>query len=278
MTANKLPTLSSHTHFHSELAPQALQNWNSAVKAAHATDNSIAIFDIIGSDAFGEGVTAKRIGTLLQALNGEDVTVNINSPGGDMFEGLAIYNQLKDYRGNVTVKIFGIAASAASIIAMAGDDIQIGRGAFLMIHNCWGVTVGHRQNLIQAAQQMAQFDLAMQDIYATRSGLAVEEIAAMMDNETFISGQEAIKKGLANKLLAVDEIVDHDESPTAALRKIDALLAKTHTPRSERRKLLKAISSYTPGAVAKPTDTPGAVNPETLHQLTAVLHRLAPHL
>lgn len=75
-------------------------------------------------------------------MNGADVTVNINSPGGDMFEGLAIYNLLREYQGKVTVKVLGIAASAASVIAMAGDDIQIGRGAFLMIHNCWVVAMG----------------------------------------------------------------------------------------------------------------------------------------
>lgn len=84
-------------------------------------------------------------------MGGENVTVNINSPGGDMFEGLAIYNLLREYSGKVTVKVLGIAASAASIIAMAGDEIQIGRGAFLMIHNCWIVMIGNRHDLAKAA-------------------------------------------------------------------------------------------------------------------------------
>ncbi len=89
-------------------------------KAAATDDNSISVFDVIGQDYWGEGVTAKRIAGALRAMNGADVTVNINSPGGDMFEGLAIYNLLREYEGRVTVKVLGIAASAASVIAMAG--------------------------------------------------------------------------------------------------------------------------------------------------------------
>ena len=118
-----------------ETLPSALDRWDGGIKAAATDDNSISVFDVIGQDYWGEGVTAKRIAGALRAMNGADVTVNINSPGGDMFEGLAIYNLLREYEGRVTVKVLGIAASAASIIAMAGDDIQIGRGAFLMIHN-----------------------------------------------------------------------------------------------------------------------------------------------
>ncbi|EOG9562751.1 head maturation protease, ClpP-related [Salmonella enterica subsp. enterica serovar Newport] len=127
-----------------------MDRWNGGIKAAATDDNSISVFDVIGQDYWGEGVTAKRIAGALRAMNGADVTVNINSPGGDMFEGLAIYNLLREYQGKVTVKVLGIAASAASVIAMAGDDIQIGRGAFLMIHNCWVVAMGTGRTRVQA--------------------------------------------------------------------------------------------------------------------------------
>ena len=129
-----------------EPLPSALDRWNGGLKAAASDDNTISVFDVIGQDYWGEGVTAKRIAGTLRSMNGADVTVNINSPGGDMFEGLAIYNLLREYQGKVTVKVLGLAASAASIIAMAGDDIQIGRGAFLMIHNCWVVAIGNRHD------------------------------------------------------------------------------------------------------------------------------------
>ncbi|EPJ5267720.1 head maturation protease, ClpP-related, partial [Providencia stuartii] len=119
-----------------ELKPKALDKWNSGIRAA-SSDNTISVLDVIGEDFWGEGVTAKRISAALRAIGNQDVVVNINSPGGDMFEGLAIYNLLRAHNGKVTVNILGIAASAASVIAMAGDEIRMGRGAFLMIHNCW---------------------------------------------------------------------------------------------------------------------------------------------
>ncbi|AOP43667.1 head maturation protease, ClpP-related [Edwardsiella piscicida] len=257
-----------------EVMPHALDHWNSGIRAAQADDNTISIFDVIGQDYWGDGVTAKRIGAVLRSLNGDDVTVNINSPGGDMFEGLAIYNQLREYEGKVTVKVLGIAASAASIIAMAGDDIQIGRGAFLMIHNCWVVAMGNRHDLEKVARDMEPFDSAMQDIYSARSGLSNDVVAEMMDNETYINGSDAVEKGLADSVLSSDQVSQDDESPSAALRKLDALLAKSNTPRSERRRLLKALSGNTPGAVATPDGTPSAaaeINPETLAKLDAAL-------
>jgi ATP-dependent protease ClpP protease subunit len=251
-----------------------MERWNGGIKAAKPDENSISVFDVIGSDYWGDGVTASRIAGALRSMNGADVTVNINSPGGDMFEGLAIYNLLREYEGKVTVKVLGLAASAASIIAMAGDDIQIGRGAFLMIHNCWVYAMGNRHDLEQIAADMAPFDKAMGDIYTYRSGMNADEVAKMMDSETYIGGSDAVDKGFADRLLSADEISDDDDSPEAALRKLDALLAKTDTPRSERRKLLKALSGSKRGAVANPEGTPSAtneVNPENLKQLQDAL-------
>lgn len=257
-----------------DLPSAAMERWNGGIKAAKPNENSISVFDVIGSDYWGDGVTASRIAGALRSMNGADVTVNINSPGGDMFEGLAIYNLLREYEGKVTVKVLGLAASAASIIAMAGDDIQIGRGAFLMIHNCWVYAMGNRHDLEQIAADMAPFDKAMGDIYTYRSGMNADDVAKMMNSETYIGGSDAVDKGFADRLLSADEISDDDDSPEAALRKLDALLAKTDTPRSERRKLLKALSGSKPGAVANPEGTPSAtneVNPENLKQLQDAL-------
>ncbi|EFE8088328.1 TPA: head maturation protease, ClpP-related [Escherichia coli] len=260
-----------------ETLPSALDRWDGGIKAAAADDNSISVFDVIGQDYWGEGVTAKRIAGALRAMNGADVTVNINSPGGDMFEGLAIYNLLREYEGHVTVKVLGIAASAASIIAMAGDDIQIGRGAFLMIHNCWVYAMGNRHDFAELAQSLEPFDTAMADIYAARSGLDMAAVQKLMDAESYIGGSDAVAKGLADSLLSADAVSDGDESPAAALRKLDALLAKTNTPRSERRKLIKALSGGMPGAVTTNDGTPGAaedIKPETINSLESALAAL----
>lgn len=279
MTIKSLPAAPEGRPFAREkpdLPAAAMERWNGSIRAARDGDNSISIFDVIGADYWGEGVTASRIAGALRSLNGADVTVNINSPGGDMFEGLAIYNLLREYDGKVTVKVLGLAASAASIIAMAGDEVQIGRGAFLMIHNCWVYAMGNRHDLAQIATDMAPFDKAMSDIYQARSGLDAATVDKMMDGETYIGGSEAVEKGFADSLLSADEIADDEESPAAALRKLDALLAKANTPRSERRKLLKTLSGSTPGAAATPDGTPGAatIEKETIDRLEAAISGL----
>ncbi|WP_312584945.1 head maturation protease, ClpP-related [Atlantibacter sp.] len=277
MTLKSLPQAPEGRPFAREnrdLPSSAMERWNGGIKAAKSDENSISVFDVIGADWYGEGVTASRIAGALRAIGGADVTVNINSPGGDMFEGLAIYNLLREYEGKVTVKVLGLAASAASIIAMAGDEVQIGRGAFLMIHNCWVYAMGNRHDLAQIAADMEPFDKAMNDIYGAKTGLNAETIEVMMNAETYIGGSDAVEKGFADRLLSADEIADDNDSPAAALRKLDALLAKTDTPRSERRKLLKALTGSKPGAAADPAGTPGAtdeINPENIAQLQNAL-------
>lgn len=280
MTLKSLPQAPEGRPFAREnrdLPSSAMERWNGGIKAAKSDENSISVFDVIGADWYGEGVTASRIAGALRAIGGADVTVNINSPGGDMFEGLAIYNLLREYEGKVTVKVLGLAASAASIIAMAGDEVQIGRGAFLMIHNCWVYAMGNRHDLAQIAADMEPFDKAMNDIYGAKTGLNAETIEAMMNAETYIGGSDAVEKGFADRLLSADEIADDDESPSAALRKLDALLAKANTPRSERRKLIKALTGNTPGAVTDPDGMPCATqpNPEILAELDVALSGLA---
>ncbi|EOX9110369.1 head maturation protease, ClpP-related [Providencia rettgeri] len=195
-----------------ELKPRALDKWNSSIRAASSA-NTISVLDVIGEDYWGEGVTAKRISGALRAIGNNDVVVNINSPGGDMFEGLAIYNLLRAHSGKVTVNILGIAASAASIIAMAGDEIHMGRGAFLMIHNCWSIGVGNRHDFAKLAADLEPFDKSMADIYVARSGQSESVVSKMMDDETYIASSDAIAKGFADGLLAADEINDGDESP-----------------------------------------------------------------
>ncbi|WP_276742437.1 head maturation protease, ClpP-related [Pantoea septica] len=277
MTLKSLPAAPEGRPFAREnrdLPSSAMERWNGGIKAAKSDENSISVFDVIGADWYGDGVTASRIAAALRSIGGADVTVNINSPGGDMFEGLAIYNLLREYEGKVTVKVLGLAASAASIIAMAGDEVQIGRGAFLMIHNCWVYAMGNRHDLQQIAADMVPFDKAMNDIYGARTGLDAATIDAMMNAETYIGGSDAVEKGFADRLLTADEISDGDDSPEAALRKLDAMLAKTDAPRSERRKLLKALTGGKPGAAATSEGMPGAtdeINPENIAQLKNAL-------
>lgn len=228
-----------------DVPPKALEQWNPGVRAAAETDNTIGIYDVIGQDYWGEGVTAKRISGALRAIGkGNPVTVNINSPGGDLFEGVTIYNLLREHQGEVTVKVLGMAASAASIIAMAGDRIEIALGAFFMIHNCWAVSIGDRNWHRENADYQEQFDRAMGDIYAAHTGIDTETLGEMMDRETWLGGQAAIDQGFADSLLESSQVEEASaHTPRIAARKMDAALAKAGMPRSERRRLFNEFKS-----------------------------------
>ena len=146
--STRFPQLHQGANVNFDISPKALQLWNPGVQAAASEENDIGIFDVIGEDFWGEGVSSKRIASALRNIGSENpVTVNINSPGGDLFEGLAIYSLLKEHKGAVTVKVLSLAASAASIIAMAGDQIQVARAGFFMIHNAWTLAIGNRHDL-----------------------------------------------------------------------------------------------------------------------------------
>lgn len=225
----------------------ALERWSNGPMAAAGEDAStITIFDIIGEDYWsGGGFTTKRMSAALRAIGPKAVTVEINSPGGDMFEGLAIYNLLRDHPAEVTVKIMGIAASAASVIAMAGDVVTMGRGSFLMIHNCWGVVIGDQQDMRAAAETMAPFDAAMSGIYAARTGLAEKSIAKMMDAETYINASDAVAQKFADGLMEdapASASAQAKSGSIAARRRLDSVLARQGMPRSERRRLMGEIT------------------------------------
>lgn len=232
----------------SEILPRALERWNRELRAAVAEneeDRSISVYDVIGYDYWtGEGVTAKRIAAALRSLGAGDVTVNINSPGGDMFEGLAIYNLLREHKGAVTVKVLGLAASAASVIAMAGDTVQIARAGFLMIHNAWVIAAGNRNDLREVADWLEPFDAAMADIYVARTGLEAKAVANLMDAESWIGGSAAIEQGFADELLPSDQIGRGEaKASAAAVRRIEAVLRSTGIPKSEAMRLISEIKS-----------------------------------
>ncbi|TRO29330.1 Clp protease ClpP [Ectopseudomonas mendocina] len=228
-----------------DLSVKALDRWNSTIQAAASEDNTISVFDVIGQDYWtGEGVTAKRIAAALRAIGERDVVVNINSPGGDMFEGLAIYNLLREHKGSVTVKVLGLAASAASIIAMAGDEVQIARAGFLMIHNAWIFAAGNRHDFREYADYLEPFDASMADIYVARSGQELADVQRMMDGETWIGGSAAIDQGFADALLASDEIEAGEEKPAAiAVRRVENAMRASGMPRSEAQRLISEFKA-----------------------------------
>ncbi|MDY0186187.1 MAG: Clp protease ClpP [Desulfuromonadaceae bacterium] len=235
-----------------ELNPQALASWNPSIKAAAAEQsNSITMYGVIGdsySSYYGEGVTLSRVDAALRSIGDNEVDVYINSPGGDMFEGIAIYNRLREHPKKVTVKVIGLAASAASIIAMAGEDRLIAKSAFLMIHNCWSYFVGNRHELRSIADQLEEFDTSMRDVYIDTSGTPEKDIEEMMDREAYLSGRSSVDKSFMTGYLSADEITTEatpEDTQTNALKALDVALSKSGMPRSERRKLLADLKTST---------------------------------
>ncbi|MBV4531000.1 ATP-dependent Clp protease proteolytic subunit [Pseudomonas sp. SWRI107] len=268
----------------SEMSPRALDKWNPAIQAAvENTSDTITVYGVIGEDWYGEGVTLKRIDAALRAIGERDVTVYINSPGGDMFEGIAIYHRLQEHSHQVTTKVLGMAASAASIVFLAGKKREVASSAFLMIHNCWTWLAGNRHYLRDIADDMEEFDAAMADLYAETSGQPAEDMAELMDDETYIRGKRAVELGLATGLLSSSEVTERETEDAAqanALKAMDVALAKGGMPRSERRELFASFKSGMPRAAgggthnAASTDKPRAVAPDLSASLSAATNLL----
>lgn len=198
----------------------ALRAWKPGLRAARAASvPTIEVYGVIGDDRPGQALNAPAVSAALSAIGDRDAEVHINSPGGDAFEGIAIYNLLRQHPGAVTVKIMGMAASAASIIAMAGDRILFGRGAELMVHNSWAFAVGNRYDLAAAVDYLKGTDESLVGIYAARSGQKPDAVEKWMNDETFMSAADAIARGFGDGTLDDADIVDDPAFAAAAMAK-----------------------------------------------------------
>lgn len=230
-----------------QVSQQALSRWDSSLQAAAPvnSDRTISILDVIGHDYWtGEGVTSKRIAAALRTMGAGPVDVVINSPGGDVFEGLAIRTLLREHQGEVTVKVLGLAASAASIIMTGGDNIQIAKSGFVMIHNCWTVGAGDQHYLRQVADHLEPFDAAMAEIYVERTGGELADVRKMMDAETWIVGSAAVDAGFADEFLASDQIgSDNARASASAVRQMESALRASGMPKSEACRLISQFKA-----------------------------------
>lgn len=134
----------------------------------------------------------------------EDVEVIINSGGGDVFAGFDIYNALKDYSGKVHVRITTLAASAASVIAMAGDKVSISPVGQMMIHNVWTTAQGNHHDLQQVAARIGEISDSVANAYVLKTGKSLDEIKQLMDDETYFSAQKALNFGLVDEVFHTD--------------------------------------------------------------------------
>lgn len=281
MTLRRMPEAKSFArpqNFQWDAPSDVMAKWAERPLAAESDDpNTISIYDVIGEDFWtGGGFTAKRMSAALRSIGKNDVTVKINSPGGDMFEGIAIYNLLREHPAKVTIDVMGWAASAASIIAMAGDDIRMGLGTFMMVHNAWGVVVGNRHDMADASTLFEGFDGAIADIYQARTGLDAKAVAKLMDAETFMGASDAVAKGFAD---SVNESLKADgadaknlDSRLMARRQTEAALAKAGYPRTMRSEMLAQLTnSPTRDAGQNSAARDAGVNAASLRELIDIL-------
>ncbi|TQR29400.1 head maturation protease, ClpP-related [Brevibacillus brevis] len=153
-------------------------------------------------DWFGiEATSPKIVSDLLDTAKGEDLDVNINSGGGDVYAGSEIYTTLKEYSGDVTTKIVGVAASAASVIAMAGDKVLISPTAQIMIHNVASGARGDYRSLQHEAEVLRNWNKSIANAYMLKSGMTQEELLDLMNQETWFTAQQALEKKLVDEIM-----------------------------------------------------------------------------
>jgi len=168
--------------------------------SSSADETEILMYDQIGEGFFSYGITAKDVIAALSNASQKPVHVRLNSPGGDVFEGAAIYNALKNYAPGVRVTVDALAASIAAVIAMAGKTIQMADMSMMMIHNPWVVMDGDAAQLRSMADLLDQIKGQQVDMFAEKTGQGKNDVTAMMDAETWFTAEDAVAKGFATEL------------------------------------------------------------------------------
>ena len=149
-------------------------------------------------------ITPKQFKSELMSGSG-DITLWINSPGGDVFAASQIYNMLMDYKGNVTVKIDGLAASAASVIAMAGTRVLMSPVSEIMVHNPMTVAIGNAEEMSKAIDMLSEIKESIINAYELKTNLPRDEISKMMDSETWMNAKKAVELGFADEIMYTEK-------------------------------------------------------------------------
>lgn len=205
--------------------------------------------DIVSEEWFANEVTAPGFKQQLDELgNVSEIDVHINSSGGNVFEGHAIYNMLKMHKAKINIYIDALAASIASVIAMSGDTIFMHKNSFLMIHNSWIMTVGNAKELRDTADLLDKTDEASNQAYLDRAlNISEEELKELLDAETWLTASEALEKGFIDEILEPNEIAASisDEryklfkSVPSSITKQDNNVTKHLEEQKLRRKIIK---------------------------------------
>lgn len=170
------------------------------IKGAITDNNTAAFYQYFKMSA----ASPKLVSDALQEANGDDVDVEIASNGGDVFAASEIYTALKGYKGKVNVQIQGLAASAASVIAMAGDKVSISPTAQIMIHRAWSNSQGNTDDMQHEAQVLDQIDQSIVSAYEAKTGMDQATLLNLMSEETWLTAKDAVAKGFADEIMFED--------------------------------------------------------------------------
>lgn len=164
-------------------------------------------------DGVGDDIIVEDVERQLKEANGQPITIRINSNGGDVFEGFAIYNILRAYPGFKTVYVDGLAASIASVIAFSGDKVIMNKASMMMIHNASSICIGMAKDMENMADALRQIDDVIVSVYMTRSRLTKDEIVELMAQEKFLKPEECLEYGFADEIY--EEAIDPQQTQVA---------------------------------------------------------------
>jgi ATP-dependent protease ClpP protease subunit len=188
--------LASASHIardHRPLGPGMLR-----INSTSSSEAEILVYGEIGG--WWDGISAETFVPEIRALKADTIHLRVNSPGGSVFDGLAIYNAIAQHEAHVVAHVESLAASIASVIIMGADEIRIGESASIMIHKPWSMAVGDAEAMRKEADVLDVLEGAIVATYAARTGLAADELATMVGAETWLRGQEAVDKGFADSV------------------------------------------------------------------------------
>lgn len=234
-----------------------INNWLSYQPRASVHEPAtLQIFDQIGEDWFGgSGVSAKAFSQAMQDVGPGPLVVEINSPGGNVWDGLAIYNMLRGRQAPVTTRVVGIAASIASIIALAGDTVEIADAALFMIHDPSGMVAGSSEDMRKMADALDQHAEVLAGIYSKVTGRPTAQIRAAMKEETWFTAQEAIQFGLADRMTEEQMAIAACWHPRA--------VTKT-APETVRNNLRRGLEQYAEGLAGEGLEKQTVLEAEAL--------------
>lgn len=213
-----------------------------AIRAKGSKAAEILLYEDVGEGWFG-GISAKRFADELKGLGKVDtIDLRINSYGGDVFDGLAIYQQLVQHPAKITSHVDGIAASIASIIAMAGDEIRIAEAGWFMIHDAWGMAVGNAAEMRRQAELLESVTNQLAGVYEARTKQPLETLRAWMADETWLDAAAAVERGFANSVAENLRMAAH-AAPPKRFRNIPSALADDPEERALRERVSAQCAS-----------------------------------